>query len=100
MKALKLSIIAAVVLAGCESTPLRYQNYGANQQQFMKDRYECYRENQQRASSAYVDRNRGVASSRVIPSCSAFQACLAARGYYESASGNLFVPDSAGVECQ
>ena len=77
-------IIAAV--SGCATTPtyIRYINPKSTQEQFMKDRYACYIETQQRVSSAYANQYGGAASSQVIPSCSAIGACLAARGYYRS----------------
>jgi hypothetical protein len=37
--------------------------------------------------------------SEVKPNCSAFKACLAARGYLEAENGNLEVPSSAKIEC-
>ena len=96
-----IGIILIVVVSGCTSGPTRFTNYGATQEQFMKDRYECYRETQQRASSAYVNRYGGAARSQVIPSCSAFLACLASRGYLLSnTSGNLIVPTGAEIQCQ
>lgn len=59
----------------------------------MKDRYECYKETQQRFSDAFVGPYGGSAGSQVIPSCSAFNACMASRGYLRSdTDGNLVVP--------
>jgi hypothetical protein len=54
----------------------------------MQDRYACYHETAQRLVA-----DRGA--SEVKPSCGAFNACLAARGYLQSKDGNLEVPASA-----
>jgi hypothetical protein len=82
---------------------------GASQQQFMNDRYTCLRETQQRVSGAHVGPYGGAASSQVLPSCSAFNACLAAHGYYRAADttnladfmqpGSLYVPQGAMIQC-
>ena len=99
-----VSLIAASVSA-CTTTPptvMRWtNNNNATYDQWMKDRYACYNETQQRVSGAYVGPYGGAASSTVIPSCSAFNACLAARGYFRSdATGTLTVPAGAVVQCQ
>ena len=95
-----IGIILIVIVSGCAAVPMRFTNYGATQEQFMKDRYECYKETQQRASSAYINQYGGFASSQVMPSCSAFNACLASRGYFRSdANGNLVLPAGAEIQC-
>ena len=91
--------VALALLSGCVTVP-RYAGSGKSQADFMRDRYQCYQETQQRVSGAYVNRYGGAADSRVMPSCSAFSSCLAARGYYESERGNLVVPSGAGIQCQ
>ena len=103
-------VVLAVVVGGCATTYIRWINTrGVTQEQFMKDRYACLQETQQRVSSAYVDQSGGAASSQVMPSCSAWNACLAARGYYRSDTmnmddfkqlGSLFVPQGAMVYCK
>lgn len=99
------------MISGCveETSYIRYLNMtGATQQQFMEDRYACYQETQQRTSSAYVDQYGATASSKVLPSCGGWNACLAARGYYRSdtndpaelhAPGSLSVPENAVLHC-
>jgi hypothetical protein len=92
------------VVAGCASTAptiMRWtNNNNATQDQWMKDRYACYSETQQRISGATVNQSGGNANSIVIPMCSAFNACLAARGYVRSdATGTLTIPEGAVVQC-
>jgi hypothetical protein len=78
------------------------------QQQFIQDRYACMMQTQQTVTAAAFDGSGGGAVSRVMPSCSAFNACLAARGYYRAdttnladfnAPGNFSVPKGAKVTC-
>ncbi len=102
-------ILAASILSGCAPSYMRFvSNNNVTQDQFMRDRYACYQETQQRTSAAYINQYGGAASSRVIPSCSAFNACLAARGYYRSDTtnladfqtpGNFSVPQGAVIQC-
>lgn len=92
--------LAAVAVAGC-ATQVRYQkDGGSTQEQLLKDRYDCLRETQQRVSSASINAYGGAADSSVMPSCSAFAACMASRGYVRSDKGNVIVPDSARIECK
>jgi hypothetical protein len=110
MKTITVVAVALLALAGC--TPYTYTRYltnnDASEQQFMQDRYQCYQQTQQPVSVAYLNAYGGAASSQVLPSCSAFQACLAARGYYRSdtqnladlsAPGSVWVPQSARINC-
>lgn len=104
-------ILLVAVIGGCATTPtyIRWMtNTGATQQQFMNDRYACLQETQQRVSGAFVNQYGGASSSRVMPPCSAFNACPAARGYYRADTtnlddfrqpGSLFVPQGAGIQC-
>jgi hypothetical protein len=41
----------------------------------------------------------GAAEGVVEPSCGAFNACLAARGYSQSSAGSLVVPREAVIRC-
>lgn len=91
--------VVLVFITGCVTTPSRYTAYGKSQDDLMRDRYQCYQETQQRVSGAYVNRYGGAANSSVIPSCGAFNACLAARGYLKSENGNLVVPSGALIDC-
>lgn len=103
------ALVLAAAVSGCAPTYVRYMTTtGASQQQFMADRYTCLRETQQRVSGAYVTQFGGAASSHVMPSCSALNACLAARGYYRADTsnrsdfnqpGSLHVPQGAMIQC-
>ena len=106
-------LIAIAVMSGCAPRQPTYarwvSNSNAPQDQFMKDRYTCYQETRERVSAAYANQYGGASGSRVVPSCDAFAACLAARGYYQVADttdlsdfqkpGNYFVPVSAIIRC-
>lgn len=66
----------------------------------MKDSYACYSETQKKISGATGDQSGGNANSIVIPTCSAFNACLAERGYVRSdATGTLTIPEGTVVQC-
>lgn len=106
----KLALAFLVMtLSACAPTYIRYMsNNNATQDQFMKDRYACYQETQQRTSSAFINQYGGAASSVVIPTCSAFNACLAAHGYYRADTrnladfntpGSLSVPQGTVLQC-
>ena len=110
-KNLRIILLVASV-GGCATTNVTYMRYlnntNATQEQFMKDRYSCYQETQQRVSNAYANQSGGAANSQVLPTCGAFNACLAARGYYRADTtnfadldqpGSLFVPNGAEIRC-
>lgn len=75
----------------------------------MKDRYECYYEARQRVASKYAYQYAGASAGKVMPSCSEFSACLAARGYSQALDttdisdfyqpGNFYLPASAVIHC-
>jgi hypothetical protein len=65
-------------------------------QEFANARYQCVQETSARQSGAYVNQYGGFANSSVMPTCSAFTACLASKGYYESSNGQ-FDPAAAGI---
>ena len=67
-------------------------------QEFANTRYQCAQETARRVGGAYVNQYGGTSSSNVIPSCSSFRACLAAKGYYADPNGNLDA-SSIRVEC-
>lgn len=98
---------ALCLFAGCAPVQpqyqpqLRYESLrGATLDQFLRDRYACYQETAQRVSGAAITPYGGAATSNVIPSCSAFSACLAARGYLRNdAGGSLVVPPGAVLQC-
>lgn len=107
-----LGILLVAMVSGCAAptpTYIRYvSNTGATQQQFMRDRYTCYQETRAIFSAAVANKYGGAAASQVIPPCSGFNACLAARGYYRSDTtnladfnhpGSLVVPQGAALQC-
>ena len=113
MRLVRLLLLPTLVaMNSCASQPtyVRWINQrNVSQEQFMKDRYDCLRETQQRVSSASVDAYGGQSSSQVMPSCSAWHACLAARGYFRNDTtslddfklpGSLYVPQGALVYCR
>ncbi len=72
---------------------------------FLKDRFACYQETKQVVSEFRANQYGGYGSAKVKPSCSAFNACLAAKGYFETynsqASGAniLTIPVTARIDC-
>lgn len=79
--------------AGCAqvSQPrqtLRFSGPGEFQD-FAKARYQCLQETKTVASGAFVNQFGGASATNVAPSCSSFDACLAAKGYYRNPNGNL-----------
>jgi hypothetical protein len=75
----------------------------------MTDRYACLQETQQRVSDTYVNQSGGASTSQVMPTCSAWNACLAARGYFRADTtnpedfkqpGSLYVPQGTIVYCR
>ncbi len=105
-RSLQVFVVAliTVLIGGCATglpTIMRWTNNNqSTQDQWMKDRYACYNETKQRISGASVDQSGANANSIVIPMCSAFNACLAARGYNRSdATGTLTVPEGTVVQC-
>ena len=94
----RASVVVAT-LSGCSTYYVRYVNNAIpapSQQQWVQDRYACFQQAQQ--GPAQVD--GGAGSSLVAPSCGAFNACLAARGYYRTDTTNaadLDLPGSYGV---
>lgn len=79
---------AAIVLAllnACTTYPRWVSNNtGLTQQDFQNAWYQCLRETQQRVSNAYVNAYGGSAGSSVMPSCGAFNSCLAVHGFYQA----------------
>ena len=102
----------ASILIGCASGPPSYMRFtgpaNKSQQDFVSERYSCLKETQQRITSTAVNEFGGASSSSVMPSCSAFNACLAARGFYRqdttdlsvfNQAGNFSVPQGAVISC-
>ncbi len=83
-------ILAASILSGCAPSNMRFvSNNNVTQDQFIPDSYACYQETQQKTSAVDIEQYDGAVSGQAITSCSAFNACLAARGYYRSDTTNL-----------
>jgi hypothetical protein len=99
MKFLKKIVMAimTIVMTGCIAPPPKYTGPGSFQD-FANARYQCVRETSARVSGAAIGQYGGSAKSSVMPSCSAFTACLASKGYYESQNGK-FDAASIGVNC-
>jgi hypothetical protein len=105
-KSLMLIVGSSLLLCGCGSTTYTSKN-NATQDQFMKDRYACYQETKTFGSFASVGPYGGGGGSSVRPTCDAFAACLAAKGYYETSAGEtpvngtvLTVPSGASISCR
>ena len=107
-----IHLILFTIVSGCASAPPSYMRFtgptNKTQQEFVNDRYACLKETQQRRSNAAVNEYGGAASSSVMPSCSAFNACLASKGFYRqdttdlnvfSQPGNFSVPQGAVINC-
>jgi len=97
-----LFAILGSIVSGCATQPqtLRYSKAGATQDEFMKDRYECLQEAEQRVSGAYVNAYGGAASSRVVANCGIWVSCMGARGYTVDPSGSLAAPPGMAVFCR
>jgi hypothetical protein len=108
-KFLKIGILLS--LSACATSYLHWTGPKYKKQQdFVNDRYECFKETQQRFTSARVNQYGGTSDSVVMPLCSAFKACLATKGFYESGSvtdpsifnqsGHFFIPEGAQITCK
>jgi hypothetical protein len=97
------------VVSGCAGNYISYLNTkNATQDKFMADRYSCLQETQQPVSGAYANQYGAISRSSVTPSCSAFTACLAARGYVDADTtnqsnafgpGHIWPPTGAWISC-
>ena len=95
-KILNIALISLHV-AGCAGPyggTLRFDGPGTFQD-FAQSRYQCAQETSRRVSGAYINQYGGSSSSNVIPDCSTFSACLAAKGYYRNQNGRL---DASGIQ--
>ncbi len=70
---------AAVMLVGCQAPT--WNKPGATVENFNTDRYECMQGSQAQASSAYVGRYGGVASSGPVTNDPLYSACMTAKGW-------------------
>jgi hypothetical protein len=88
-----------LVLISCAP---RYNGPGTFQD-FANTRYQCLQEisERQSESGAFINQYGGAASSTdtVMPNCSAFNACLAAKGYYVDQNGR-FDASAIKIRCR
>ena len=97
------TLASALALSGC-SLYSRYDGPG-NVQDFAAARYQCVQETKRPVFSAEVTKTDALkaiagirATAKEIPSCSAFNNCLAARGYFMTDQGR-FSAEGLYVEC-
>lgn len=89
----------AIVLAGCATAPptpqqmMHYSKPGADQTQFMHDRYDCLQQAQQNRTAVVGN----IAANNVVESRGLFMSCITARGYVPDPSGNLPAPPEATI---
>ena len=89
IKYLLTTITSVVILCSCVHGGTYKFSGPGDFQQFAQVRYQCLQETSVRQSGAFVNSSGGAATSTVTPNCSAFDACLAAKGYYRNPNGNL-----------
>jgi hypothetical protein len=101
-RTLLVSIAAVLALSGCAAT--RYDGPGTLQE-FAAARYQCVQETKRPVFSAEISKTDAIraiagfkATAKEIPSCSAFNSCLAAKGYFVSEQGRLS-SEGLYVEC-
>ena len=106
MKLLSLALIVflSVSVASCSTqtpaqppapVPIAYDApEGATQSELLTVRFECWKETATSAGGG------GLFESELLPNCSAFAACMAARGYIRNPQGSLVVPESAKLDCR
>ena len=110
MKKIVSFIFLVLLLSSCATGYYAFVGpTNKTQSDFMQARYSCLQETQQRVSSAYANQYGGSSSSIVAPSCSAFKACLAARGFYEqngvtdlsffNQPGHFSIPQGTMIDC-
>jgi len=97
-----VSLAALILLSGCAAT--RYDGPGTLQE-FAAARYQCVQETKRPVFSAEISKTDAIraiagfkATAKEIPSCSAFNNCLAAKGYFASEQGRLSA-EGLYVEC-
>jgi len=87
-----LIVLTSFYLAGCgngiSGGTMRYDGPG-NFQDLAKARYECYNSTKDYSSSASAGSRYAYASSNTLPSCGAFNACIASKGFIKSKVGRL-----------
>ena len=95
------ALIAVWAIFFAASTPaIRWSNPNVDEAQFLKDRYECLQQAEQRVSGAYIGAYGGVANSQMVPSCGVWTSCMGARGYVVEPNGPFVAPPGMGVACR
>jgi hypothetical protein len=102
MRALVVSLVGVMLLAGCATPvppPTRYSKPGATQEQFMSDRYDCMLQAQREETTTYANQYNGSSRSGTVIKCGIWRACLGARGYTIDPNGNVGAPKEMAVTC-
>jgi starvation-inducible outer membrane lipoprotein len=94
-----LIVISLTACATAPQTTIRYTRVDTSQQEFMKDRYECLQQSEQRVSGAVVYGNVASSQEREVANCGLWLSCLTARGYTIDKAGDLAAPPEAVVLC-
>ncbi len=89
-----LNIVGCLGPVGPYGGTLRFDGPGTFQD-FAQVRFQCAQETSRRVSGSFINQYGGSSSSNVIPNCSTFNACLAAKGYYRNPNGRL---DASGIQ--
>ena len=88
-------LFSVFILTGCaDMAPAPYKGTyrftgPGTFQEFAQTRYQCLQETKARVSSGFANEYGASAGSSVMPSCSAIDACMAAKGYYRDPNGSL-----------
>ena len=83
-----LLLVPMLFLISCAA--VKYNGPGTFQD-LANARYQCLHETSERQ----IDDVAAASTSTVMPTCSHFQACLAAKGYYEDPNGKF---DASGIK--
>jgi hypothetical protein len=82
--------VIAMAMAACVSPPaMRYTKPDTTQEEFMRDRYECLQDPQNKIPGTYGP----------VVSCTLLSACFGYRGYILDPHGNLAPPPGMIVPC-
>lgn len=101
MKTFLALLSVAALCAGC-ATPISWSKQGGGTyDQYLKDRYACFREAPTSnmavgMASAYS----AVAVNQALPSCSYVLACMQARGYRQDPKGEFRPPEGGEINCR
>ncbi len=100
MRATLLAAVIITLLGGCAAQQIRFTKSGASQEEYMKDRYECFQQAQQRVSGAFVNQYGGASNSQVVCNGGMYLSCMGARGYVVDPYGDLSPPPGMTVSCR